>query len=289
MKLKGLIVLMGTVIAVAMFSEGSARASRIPRIELLHEVSVAGTRVLLSDLLPANASGSLRTRAAEISLGAAPQPGNTRVLERDAVERQVSARQEVLLEVAVPERIVVSRNSRPITLTEVFEAIRTALQHNGITSAETLQPEDILLESQVFVGPGDSGLQVMRMDLDRGLRRARFLLWPSHDPKVLPFFVTARLGGELPMSPFRPSTEFSRLATPPAIVAVSARPVKQEILVAPGERATLMLRSDALRIFVDVVSLERGTLGQQIRVRMVDTGKIFNAQVDGRAHLEVKF
>ena len=64
---------------------------------------------------------------------------------------------------------------------------------------------------------------------------------------------------------------------------------KKEILVAQGERATLMLHSDALRIFVDVVSLERGTLGQQIRVRMVDSGKIFNAQVDGRAHLEVKF
>jgi flagella basal body P-ring formation protein FlgA len=40
---------------------------------------------------------------------------------------------------------------------------------------------------------------------------------------------------------------------------------------------------------VDVVSLERGTLGQQIRVRMMDTGKVLNAQVDGRDHLDVKF
>ena len=180
-----------------MFSGNSARAARIPRIELLREVSIAGASVLLSDLLPASAPGSLRARAAEISLGAAPQPGNTRILERDAVERRVGANHEVLLEVAVPERIVVSRDARLITLTEVFVAVRMALQHGGVPAADTLQPEDILLESQVFVSPGDSGLQVMRMDFDRGLRRARFLLWPSRDPKVLPFFVTARLGGEI--------------------------------------------------------------------------------------------
>jgi flagella basal body P-ring formation protein FlgA len=83
--------------------------------------------------------------------------------------------------------------------------------------------------------------------------------------------------------------EFGRIAHPSAMPTAAARPAKQEILVAAGESATLTLHSDTLRIFVDVVSLERGTLGQQIRVRMPQTGKIFNAQVDGRAHLEVKF
>jgi hypothetical protein len=156
-----------------------------------------------------------------------------------------------------------------------------------------LQPEDILLETQVFVSPGDSGLQVMRMEFDRGLRRARFLLWPSLDPKVLPFFATAWLGGELPMAQVHPAKEFDRQVkdAPQPMVSTHAakQAIQKEILVAQGERATLMLRSDALRIFVDVVSMEHGTLGQKIRVRMLDSGKIFNAQVDGRAHLEVKF
>ncbi len=289
MKLQALIVLMGTAIAIVTFSEGSAHASRIPRIELLREVSVTGTRVLLSDLLPTSAPGSLRARAALISMGAAPQPGSTRILERDAVERQVSGSEEMLAEVSVPERIMVSRDSRPITLNEVFEAIRIALKQNGIPAAATLQPQDVLLETQIFVGPGDSGLQVMRMDLDRGLRRARFLLWPSRSPRVLPFFVTVQLAGELPLAPLRPPREFGRFLQDSVTTAVAARPAKPEILVAPGERATLTLRSEALRIFADVISLERGTLGQQVRVRMVDTGKIFNALVDGRAHLEVKF
>lgn len=286
--------LMGIAMAAIMLSGNSMRAARIPRIDLLREVSIAGTRVLLSDLLPASAPGSLRARAAEISLGAAPQPGNTRILNRDAIERSAGTNQQVLLEVAVPERIVVSRDARLITLTEVFEAVRMALKHDGVPAADTLHPEDILLESQVFVTPGDSGLQVIRMEFDRGLRRARFLLWASRDPKVLPFFVTAWLGGELPMAQVRPAKEFSHQEKDAPVHVVPARAakpaeVKKEILVAQGERATLMLRSNAMRIFVDVVSMEHGTLGQQIRVRMLDSGKIFNAQVDGRAHLEVKF
>jgi hypothetical protein len=222
-------------------------------------------------------------------MGAAPQPGNMRILEHDALERRAGESEEVMAEVSVPERIVVSRDSRPITLSEVFEAIRSALHRSGAPAAATLQPGDVFLESQVFVGPGDSGLRVMRMDIDRGLRRARFLLWPSRSPKVLPFFVTVRFAGEMPSGPLRTAIEFGRIARPSAMPTAAARPAKQEILVAAGESATLTLHSDTLRIFVDVVSLERGTLGQQIRVRMPQTGKIFNAQVDGRAHLEVKF
>jgi flagella basal body P-ring formation protein FlgA len=44
-----------------------------------------------------------------------------------------------------------------------------------------------------------------------------------------------------------------------------------------------------LRMIADVVPLERGTMGQRIHVRVVDTGKVFSAQVDGRAHLELSF
>ena len=42
-------------------------------------------------------------------------------------------------------------------------------------------------------------------------------------------------------------------------------------------------------MIADVVPLERGTMGQRIHVRVVDTGKVFSAQVDGRAHLELNF
>jgi flagella basal body P-ring formation protein FlgA len=71
--------------------------------------------------------------------------------------------------------------------------------------------------------------------------------------------------------------------------SIAAPNAKAEVLVSPGEQATLVLRSDALRMTADVVPLERGTMGQRVHVRVMDTGKIFSAQVDGRAHLELNF
>jgi flagellar basal body P-ring formation chaperone FlgA len=289
MKSKSRSALLGVAIFTGACFGVSTNAMRIPRIELLREVRVTGARVLLSDLLPAGAGVSLRGRAEEISLGAAPQPGNTRVLERSGVLGNIGASQDVVTEIAVPERIVVSRDARPITLQEVFAAIRKALERSEISAAANLHLDDILLQTQVLVGPGDAGLEVLRSDFDAGLKRARFLLWPSQDPKVLPFFVAVRFSGNSPLAILHSVTEPSRTASKPELPLVPALLAKAEVLVSPGERATLILRSDALRMIADVVPLERGTMGQQIHVRVLDTGKIFSAQVDGRAHLEVKF
>lgn len=283
------IALLGAVVASFLLSGFSVRAERLPRIELLRAIAVAGAHISLADLLPATAPDSLRAQAAEISLGAAPQPGDTRTLQGDVIERSVSAdHPDLLSQVVVPARMMISRGARPITLAEVFAAIRAALQQSGVPAADAVRPEDILFQSQVFVSPGDSGLQVMRMEFDRGLRRVRFLLWPSHDPKVLPFFVTARIGGQLPMAPVHSTIESGPLIDHAAPVPGASREVSAPILVTRGERATLVLTSDALRMYVDVISLDSGTLGQRVQVR-TDAGKVFSAQVDGRAHLAVRF
>jgi Chaperone for flagella basal body P-ring formation len=289
MKPKSRSALLGVAIFTAACSGISTNAMRIPRIELLHEVRVTGASVLLSDLLPAGAGISLRARAEEISLGAAPQPGNTRVLERSGVLENIGASQGIVAEIAVPERIVISRDARPITVQEVFTAIRNALERSGISAAAYLHPEDILLQTQVLVGPGDAGLEVLRSDFDTGLKRGRFLLWPSHDPKVLPFFVAVRFAGDLPLAGLAAVKEGSRAVSQHGLLSAAARSSKAEILVSPGEQATLILHSDALRMIADVVPLERGTMGQQVHVRVMDTGKIFSARVDGRAHLELNF
>jgi hypothetical protein len=139
------------------------------------------------------------------------------------------------------------------------------------------------------VAPGDAGLEVIRSDFDPELNRGRFLLWASHNPKVLPFLVTVRWeGGFPPMGlhtiPKPGSAAHSAAAGKPVEITVKA-----ETLVTAGQQATLLLHSRTVRMIADVVSLERGTMGQRIHVRVIDTGKIFSAQVDGRAHLETTF
>jgi len=289
MKSNGLIVVMNIAIVASFFSGSAACAARVPRIELLREIHIPGTSVLLSDLLPEGASVPLHKRASEVSLGAAPKPGTMRVLEQAAVKSSIGSSPGVLSEIVIPNRIVVSREVRPITLSEVFDAISKSLAKIGLNEWALLSPDDLLLQSQVLVSPGDAGLQVLRADADTGLRRARFLLWPSNDPKVVPFFVTARLDKVPPLGLMRLGPMWSRNLAREGIPIRTREGARQVILVSAGVRATLVLHSEVLRMFADVIPLERGALGQRIRVRMEDTGKIFSAQVDGRAHLDSRF
>jgi flagellar basal body P-ring formation chaperone FlgA len=289
MNLKSGITLFGVAIFLTASFAAPAKAMRMPRIELLREVRVTGASVFLSDLLPADAGASLQTRAGQISLGAAPQPGTTRVLERSGVLENVGAALDVAAEIAVPERMTISCDARPITVQEVFAAIRNAMELGGISAAGSLRPEDIQMQTQILVEPGDAGLQVLRSEFDAGLKRGRFLLWPAHDPKVLPFFATVRFAENGPPGVLHFEEAANRIASQPGARPARVMPAKAEILVAPGETATLLLQSDALRMIADVVPLERGAMGQHVQVRVVDTGKIFRAQVDGRAHLQLNF
>src|SRR5579863_5274503 len=85
MKPKSRTALLGVAIFIGVVFGAPTNAMRVPRIELLREVRVASANVLLSDLLPVGAGVSLRERSEGISLGAVPQAGNTRVLERSGV------------------------------------------------------------------------------------------------------------------------------------------------------------------------------------------------------------
>jgi hypothetical protein len=289
MKTNRRIALLAVVCCLGAGMGVSTSAMRAPRIELLNAVRVAGADVLLSDLLPAGVDGSLRVQAGEVSLGAAPQPGTTRILERSGVLENISAGMDIGAEIAVPERITVSREARLITFQEVFSAIQDALGRNASSVGTTLRPEDVLLQTQVLVAPGDAGLQILRSDFDPVLKRGRFLLRASRDPQILPFLVAVRFAANSPPSPFDAVAAMSRKPREPEHASVPAAPVKPEFLVTPGETATLLLESDALRMTADVVPLEKGMMGQSVQVRVVDTGKVFSARVDGRAHLESNF
>ncbi len=293
MKSKFTHALLGVAVMAGACSGVPATAMRVPRIELLREVRVTRADLRLSDLLPSGAKADLRSRAAEISLGAAPQPGTTRVLERGGILENISAREDVAREVEIPERVFVVRDVRPVTVEEVYAAIRNSLGGLGISVAASLRPEDVLLQTQVLVAPGDAGLEVLRSDFDAGLKRGRFLLWASRDPRVLPFFVTVRFASDPPAAGRRAAAKgnatLNKLEPAPVSVLAPARGADSEALVVPGEPATLVVHSESMRMTADVIPLERGAMGQRIRVRVADTGKVFSARVDGRGRLDMNF
>lgn len=286
------------LLTAAALGATQARAETELRVELLGRVSVSGKQVLLSDLLPRTASEKLRLAATEVSLGRAPQPGSERSIGRADIQHALVGYTGTFNSLSLPNRIMVSSAARSITVDEAYQAIRAQLRRSNNAAAESLRPEDVQLGAQVFVRPGDAGLRVMRVDVDAILGRARFLLWPANDPEVVPFFATVRFdkasderlahSDAARLSPISARSAPGLAAERRSMLAETTRAAIRETMVQPGQRAVLTMENAKMQITVDVVPLERGSLGQSIRVRMADSGKIVTAEVIGRARLEAQ-
>lgn len=142
-------------------AESSARNG----LRLLDEATVRSNNVLLSELLPLNASAELKSVAQKIVLGRAPEPGSFRVFDATDVERLVP----VDTELDVPASIIVRREGWPLNLESVRRAVEqsqpaeridwNAAQINGPADFTTLAPDPKL--DFVSVTPEDHALLVL--------------------------------------------------------------------------------------------------------------------------------
>jgi flagella basal body P-ring formation protein FlgA len=85
-----------------------------------------------------------------------------------------------------------------------------------------------------------------------------------------------------------------RLATAPPNRTASAqrarvRKASAPILAEAGKPAMLRFDGRGLRIWMRVLCLERGALGQEIRVRDPENHRVFHAEVTGVAELRAIF
>src|SRR3954451_5929249 len=77
------------------------------RVRLRAEVTVEGTTVRLSDLLPNNAGRRLKAAAESLSLGRAPQIGSLRVLTAGELRHLIAETPLSRAEIEIPEQVVV--------------------------------------------------------------------------------------------------------------------------------------------------------------------------------------
>jgi hypothetical protein len=135
-------------------------------------------------------------------------------------------------------------------------------------------------QATVFVTKQDPGLVVKLMEPDRVRRQIRFLLWTSNEPQVLPFYVTVeeppRTAGGL-LSSHASKARLPKPAAPPAIM-----------LVTRGKPAKLVVETQTLRMTAVVTPLESGAQGQVIRVKNLDTQRVFKAEVVGEGLLQAE-
>jgi len=166
------------------------------------------------------------------------------------------------------------------------------------------------LQAPVYVTKLDPGLEVKRVEPDLVRRRIRFLLWASNEPQVSPFYVTVgetfvraawtsahhQQTGEDPIpteSPLDPVTSgdltdfsaWSSCKLPRVVVSTagfhSQATLPRVVLVTAGKPAKLVVETATLRMTALVTPLESGVKGQLIRVRNLDTRRVFEAEVAG--------
>ena len=270
----GSVVLIGSL-ALAASSYADARS-----ITLVSEVEVRNDSVYLSDLMSGSSAAAVREAAEKTFISVAPQPGETRILSGVTV-RSILRRESVLAGVVVPSEIVIHRSGRLITREEVAAAINDALGHAGIPGGEEIRPGDITFSAPVMTSAASPDLEVLRFDMDPAIQEAKFVLRSRAERRSPPFVVTAH------------SANLESAASPREknVPANTASALSGSIvLVRPGQLARMFLVSGTtMQLQLDVVPLESGRLGQEIRVRIPGKTKILQAEVVGAGQLEARF
>jgi len=245
--------------------------SRGIRVVLLSDAEVQGNAILLVNLLPANAPYALRDAAARILLAPAPQNGSARRLPREAI---ISAIQDSGLPLSaffVPQSVTVRRTGRQLSRQEAWAAIRAFLEKHPVTSLRSLRVEDLTFDAAVVVSADDTKLAVTRLTFDDALQCARFRMRLQHTANSQPFYVTARIpSGTTGLA--RPL--FADISVSPQVPGPGST-----VLVDPRQSARLHLHSADSDMLLTVQPLQRGRLGQTIRVRLRASGKTLQARV----------
>jgi len=267
---------------------------------LVRETVVDGGSIYLSDLLPKSAPQHVRLVAQEILVGQSPRPGSIRVLTGDGLARVLDDQKDLLDELGLPEQIIVRRSGRLVTREEVTQAIQASLRHNEDFSKLVIAPDSVRFAAAVLVSTANADLKVTRIEVDQPLHQLDFWLVSGADPAILPFLVTAR-----PESPSNvlpgfdddasgqgtgnggSSSHWSSALFKSHPARASERPAT---IVEAGKTAQLHLISGkTTEMFLAAVALERGALGQRIRVRLESTGRVLEAQVVGMGQLEAEY
>jgi flagellar basal body P-ring formation chaperone FlgA len=276
-----IITLIAASLAFAPATLGVEIAARVP----LNEAVVAHNDLIsLLDLLPPNAPENLRARAKGLTLGEAPLPGSHRTFARHELVRALRAAPELRNALSIPPSIDVTRWSRSLTREEVLIAIAEALRSNQLALPSPLVSRNLVFNSTIAVTEEAPKLRVTRFEPSPDGAATHVRLWTSSEPRSPSFWVTLLRNID--------ADETSSLSPPREIRYISSRSAAAPaptILIHVGDRVQLILQAQGMRLSARATALEIGSLGQKIRVRNSDTGKILSGTIVAAHTIEADF
>ena len=252
-------------------------------------LAVAGGEVSLADLLEPTTCAGYRKAAAGMSLGAAPLAGTVRVLDGGEVRRRVAAiaeanglKDEIVEE--VPAKIVVQRQGGKKSCPSIAEFALQTLpveRRTGISQASF----DCAAAWSV---PEGAALQAIKTAWSSALQRWEFSLRCMRSADCVPFLVWAPVNHEKTSSramasvpiAARPGSSAPRQFSPAQSFVDSSVPYSGTgELIKPGQTAMLRWDEGGIRIVLPVTCLDGGALGETVRVRFKNAGRILRAEI----------
>jgi hypothetical protein len=269
---------------LALILQASVLRAGTLRIALLADTEVFGDSILLSNLLSRDAPWSVRQTSEAVFVAPAPRLGTSRTMSSATIAEALETAGWSTSSFIIPERVSVKRVGRLVTREEIIAAIQSAVATTSQGDQHAYRLEDVRLDSAVRISVSDPGVRMTQMVLDQTTGCTWFRFRATAAPAVLPFYAT-----DCTPSSTRKSSVIPSFAS--ANVASSNLPseIASPVLVDPGRPARLCLRSHDSEMLLIVQPLQRGRLGEIIRVRLAGTGKTLNGRVTGPAYLDAAY
>jgi hypothetical protein len=243
-----------------------ALSSLLAPTRLQENVTVSAGVLHLSDLLPDDAPEKIKSLAAVIWLGRAPNTGSARIFSRDEIARSFTLEPQLANQLSIPLQVTVNRQSNPIAETQVRAAIESELRKQRWP--DDALPRQLLIPRQAIAG-SESKLKILAIKWDAHHQSLNFQIRCDIPQDCGSFLVRA----PMPSLP-------ARLRSTPG-------PLAKPLLVAhAGERAMLTMRSGSLVMHIPVVCLQPGAVGDVIRAHDRTSHKIFRASVVSAGKLQ---
>ncbi len=172
----------------------------------------------------------------------------------------------------------------PLTRQEVFSAVAAYLRAHRLSEEQLPQAGELELPGTI-PARSERTLRVTAVCWDEPMDRAAFRLECDEAGACLPFLVYGGIGQ--PIFDLLRSSQVTEISSTCSVqTGTRTRKVSRpEIVVRPGDRATVVFRGTQVRLSQQVTCVERGAAGDIIRVRNSE-GTLFRARVVTGGRLE---
>jgi Chaperone for flagella basal body P-ring formation len=255
----------------------------------------------LADLLSHGTCSRFQQAASQVSLGAAPQAGNVRVLGGRQVRQLVAGLEEgeskirgTTVRMKIPERIVVERAGRMKSCAEIAKFVASKVSQQNAGGVPRRWQNDLNCAGASAI-PMEASLELTKTVWNQALQRHEFdlrcvpaadcvpfLVW-AHEPKSTLDAASRFSNSYLPTILQPSSRSYPQLANAPKAAAGT-----DERLVKPGQTATLEWEQAGIRVVLPVTCLDAGGMGQFVRVRFKNATGILRAEVMGEGRLRAR-